>query len=287
MTSKKKILIADDSESNLRVMEEILKHLGYNYDSASNGIEVMQKARENTYDAAILDCVMPEKTGVEATREIKEMVKQGKIPYLPIIGVSASVYPNQIEEYYKAGMDAFLPKPVSQERIKSTLESFLEKSKSPDGSSRNNDNTVADYNEVLNKGLDFINNNAEIFYLRFLEHFMNSSVAIQEAFENTDIDRQVRMLKLATIEMVIFSAEKKATPHLQQMAEQHRNINSINEVHFEYFIDSIIKALKDLYKGYDESCNIAWRVALTPGIEFMKHYRKASSKTEEKSAKAG
>jgi CheY-like chemotaxis protein len=112
-----RILIADDNYINRRVLCLFLKRLGYEVTSTENGRECLQAVIKGNYDLLLTDIDMPEMTGIECTNRIRE----AKIP-LYITAISASAPFLTPEEYLKAGMDGFMPKPVDFTALKKELQ---------------------------------------------------------------------------------------------------------------------------------------------------------------------
>jgi len=114
-----KILLAEDDRSNQLVMTAVLGHLGYYYlDVVANGQEVLDALDKVAYDVVIMDILMPEIDGIEATRRIRE--KYGKKPW--IIGMTAQVLSEYEERGMEAGMNDYMTKPAEAEMIKAALQ---------------------------------------------------------------------------------------------------------------------------------------------------------------------
>ncbi len=102
------ILLAEDDATNQKVAMLMLKRLGYNADAVSNGREAIQATKRQKYDLVLMNIVMPEIDGLEATREIRKLGQNG----LKIIAITAYVFPGAREMCMDAGMDDYIPKPV-------------------------------------------------------------------------------------------------------------------------------------------------------------------------------
>ena len=105
----KKILIAEDNDSNFILMTYILKKY-YQFERAKNGQEAVEMAEKNTYDIVLMDIKMPIMDGLEATKAIKE-----KFPNLPIIALTANAFDSDRQLALEAGCNDFLSKPVSSD----------------------------------------------------------------------------------------------------------------------------------------------------------------------------
>jgi CheY-like chemotaxis protein len=115
----KKILIAEDNDSNFILMTYILKKY-YQFERAKNGQEAVEMAEKNTYDIVLMDIKMPIMDGLEATKAIKE-----KFPNLPIIALTANAFDSDRQLALEAGCNDFLSKPVSSELCLQTIKKFV------------------------------------------------------------------------------------------------------------------------------------------------------------------
>lgn len=116
------ILIAEDEDSNFKYMEIALRKSGVNILRAKNGNEAIQLVKDHTeIDLILMDIKMPEKNGLEATREIKQMKND-----IPIIALTAYAMANDREMSLEAGCDDYISKPVRRNRIYSVLSNFLD-----------------------------------------------------------------------------------------------------------------------------------------------------------------
>ncbi len=111
---KRRILIADDSETNRAVLSGLLKPLGFALSECSNGIEALDMLGKMPCDLLLTDLRMPEMDGFELIRQIRA---NPAFSQMKIIAVSASVMSHKREESLNAGADDFLPKPVQEKDL--------------------------------------------------------------------------------------------------------------------------------------------------------------------------
>jgi CheY-like chemotaxis protein len=118
------ILIAEDNEINQLVFGQILNGLGLSYRIASNGRTVVEMYRSLKPKLILMDVSMPEMNGYEATRAIRaaEALSGGRTP---IIGVTAHALKGDRDKCIEAGMDDYLPKPVSPDRLGAKIGTWL------------------------------------------------------------------------------------------------------------------------------------------------------------------
>ena len=115
----KKILVAEDNDSNFILMTYILKKY-YEYDRAKNGREAVDMIESGTFDMVLMDIKMPILDGLEATKAIKE-----KHPDLPIVALTANAFDSDRQLAMQAGCNDFLSKPVSSELCLKTIRKFI------------------------------------------------------------------------------------------------------------------------------------------------------------------
>lgn len=115
----KKILVAEDNDSNFILMTYILKKY-YQFDRAKNGQEAVEKVESGDYDIVLMDIKMPVMDGLEATKKIKE-----KHPELPVVALTANAFDSDRQLAFDAGCDDFLSKPVSSDLCLKTIRKFV------------------------------------------------------------------------------------------------------------------------------------------------------------------
>ena len=128
-----------------------------------------------------------------------------------------------------------------------------------------------DYNEIFNDSFQFIQNTKNQFYDLFYENFISNSPEIKNKFKSVDLTKQKLMLKESIIHTVQFSFNKIAEPYLIKIAQIHYQLN-IEPYMFNLFMEAIITALSQCYPKFDNHCALAWRITLSPGLEFMKYF---------------
>lgn len=115
------ILIAEDHESNYRLIESILKK-DYNLVHAWNGEEAVSLFKETDPQIILMDINMPIMDGYEATNEIRKLSKR-----VPIIAVTAFAYASDEQRVMENGFDAYMAKPINANQLKKQINSMLTK----------------------------------------------------------------------------------------------------------------------------------------------------------------
>ncbi len=126
--SKLRILIADDNLVNQKVALKQLYNLGYDADVVANGVEVLQLLEKVPYDLILIDCQMPVLDGYQTTQEINrrfnvETLSATSLHRRPIVvAMTANAMKQDQQRCLDAGMDDYLSKPVSKEKLAAILE---------------------------------------------------------------------------------------------------------------------------------------------------------------------
>ena len=120
-----RILLAEDDVLNQEVTLALLSESGLIIDIAHDGKQAVEMAGATAYDLILMDVLMPNMNGLDATRAIRKQLG-GK--YIPILAMTASVFEDDKSLCFTAGMNDFIPKPVNPELLYSTLLHWLGKS---------------------------------------------------------------------------------------------------------------------------------------------------------------
>ena len=109
---KKRILIAEDNELNMKLMKDLLSIKGYDVTCVYDGEQALQAIKKNDFDLVLLDMQMPKKSGYEVLQEVKKKI--------PTIIVSAYARPEEIEKAKQFDHIDYITKPIN-------VSSFLNK----------------------------------------------------------------------------------------------------------------------------------------------------------------
>ncbi len=104
------ILLAEDNRVNQQVALLMLEQLGYRADAVSNGLEVLESLRRQSYDVVLMDVQMPQMDGLSATRQIHQEQPPQQRPQ--IIAITAYATQDNWEQCLAAGMDDYISKPI-------------------------------------------------------------------------------------------------------------------------------------------------------------------------------
>lgn len=126
----RRLLVAEDNELNREIAVYLLQEAGAVVDQAADGkeaVEMFAASAPGTYDAVLMDVMMPELDGLAATRAIRGMDRPDA--QLPIIAMTANLFDEDVEACLAAGMDAHIPKPLEAGRMIKTIAEWLERKK--------------------------------------------------------------------------------------------------------------------------------------------------------------
>lgn len=120
MVERLNILLVEDNLLNQRIVTFSLKKYNHEVTIANNGVEAIEKFKENKYDVILMDIMMPIMDGLEATVKIREIENMNNIPSrTPIIALTANTMDNDRDKCISYGMDEFMAKPFDIEKLKS------------------------------------------------------------------------------------------------------------------------------------------------------------------------
>lgn len=121
-----KVLLVEDNELNLEIAEVILEEQGVVVTSVENGqlaVEMFEKNPAGTFDAILMDIMMPVMDGITAAKIIRAM-NRADAKTIPILAMTANAYDDDIRRTKEAGMNAHLSKPINPDTLLKTLEQF-------------------------------------------------------------------------------------------------------------------------------------------------------------------
>jgi len=116
-----KILVAEDHHLSQKVIKGMLARLGLEATTVSNGVEVVDAAKNNRYDLILMDCDMPEMNGFDATKNIRSWEKENNKQETPIIALTAHIMDEHKEKSLACGMNAHLSKPIELSELRDTI----------------------------------------------------------------------------------------------------------------------------------------------------------------------
>ena len=121
------VLCVDDSEDNTFIVEKFLEKSEFKVTTVHSGPEAISLFETKPYALILMDSQMPELDGNESTRRIRKIEEEKQLNRTAIVAFSASATPEEIQTAMDAGSDGYLTKPVTKEKLLSTLRETLSK----------------------------------------------------------------------------------------------------------------------------------------------------------------
>ena len=118
-----KLLMAEDNELNAEIAETVLTDAGAHVTVVNNGqeaVDTFQKNPEGTFDAILMDVMMPVLDGIEATKTIRALDRPDA-KMIPIIAMTANAFEEDVKKCIDAGMNAHLAKPLQVDKVLETI----------------------------------------------------------------------------------------------------------------------------------------------------------------------
>lgn len=118
----KSILVVEDNELNMKLFHDLLEAQGYNVLQSRDGMEALKVARMHKPDLILMDIQLPEVSGLEVTKWLKE---DEELRSIPVIAVTAFAMKGDEEKIREGGCEAYISKPISVVNFLETVEKFL------------------------------------------------------------------------------------------------------------------------------------------------------------------
>ena len=120
--SSKKVLIVEDNDLNMKLFNDLLEAHGYHTLQTRDGVEALKLARQHRPDLILMDIQLPEISGLEVTKWLKE---DDDLRAIPVIAVTAFAMKGDEEKIRGGGCEAYIAKPISVASFLRTVERFL------------------------------------------------------------------------------------------------------------------------------------------------------------------
>jgi two-component system, cell cycle response regulator DivK len=116
------ILIVEDNELNMKLFHDLLEAHGYKTLQTRNGIDAIALARKHRPDLIVMDIQLPEVSGLDVTKWLKE---DDSLRHIPIVAVTAFAMKGDEERIREGGCEAYVSKPISVSRFLETIRQFI------------------------------------------------------------------------------------------------------------------------------------------------------------------
>lgn len=118
----KSILIVEDNELNMKLFSDLLEAHGYRVIQTRDGLSALDLARRHKPDLVLMDIQLPEVSGIEVTKWMKEA---DDLKHIPVIAVTAFAMKGDEEKIKEGGCEAYISKPISVLSFLQTIDGFL------------------------------------------------------------------------------------------------------------------------------------------------------------------
>ena len=120
---KKKVLIVEDNDLNLKLFRDLLEAHGYETYETKDGMEALSLARNVRPDLILMDIQLPEISGLDITKRLKN---DEDVRHIPVVAVTAFAMKDDEEMILNAGCEAYMSKPISIPTFLETVRRFLD-----------------------------------------------------------------------------------------------------------------------------------------------------------------
>lgn len=118
----KRVMIVEDNELNMKLFNDLLEAQNYETIQTSNGLEALDLAKQHRPDLILMDIQLPEVSGLEVTKWLKE---DDELARIPVIAVTAFAMKGDEERIRQGGCEAYISKPISVMKFLETVKSYL------------------------------------------------------------------------------------------------------------------------------------------------------------------
>ena len=122
MNMTKTVLIVEDNELNMKLFHDLLDAHGYNILQTRNGRDALELAQKNHPDLILMDIQLPEISGLEVTKWLKE---DNTLRNIPVVAVTAFAMKGDEERIREGGCEAYIAKPISVPNFLDTIRQYI------------------------------------------------------------------------------------------------------------------------------------------------------------------
>lgn len=120
--NQKKVLIVEDNELNMKLFHDLLDAQGYETFQTGEGLAALTLARQHRPDLILMDIQLPEISGLEVTKWLKE---DDELSHIPVVAVTAFAMKGDEERIREGGCEAYISKPISVTHFLDTVRRYL------------------------------------------------------------------------------------------------------------------------------------------------------------------
>ena len=189
---KANVLVVEDNEVNQMVVSGMLENMGCETTIAENGQAALDILYDNSFDIILMDINMPVLNGREAT--IQYRINEADNVRVPIIALTANILPEDVKTYYQAGMDDYISKPFTADKLREIFDKWIpdrkNEGKAKPGDKINESKSAAT-DEPLHLDNMMINSLKELMgdaYIELVNTYISRSLELKNAIMNNTDD---------------------------------------------------------------------------------------------------
>ena len=120
--TQKKVLIVEDNELNMKLFRDLLEAHDINTIETHDGMKVLDIARDNKPDLILMDIQLPQISGLDVTKMLKE---DDELKHIPVIAVTAFAMKGDEEKIRNGGCEDYLSKPITVNKLIETIQKYI------------------------------------------------------------------------------------------------------------------------------------------------------------------
>lgn len=251
---KRRILLAEDDQINQHMTKLFLTKSGYHVDVASNGHQALKLLEENDYALVLMDCMMPELSGYEATAIIRNPASSVRNHKIPVIALTANALREDRDNCLAAGMDDYLAKPIEVTKVLEILKKWVP----VDSEAAEDTRAGADRNVIFDKKELVARSMGDLELSRYIATiFMENAPEYLKAIRGALAAKDVGALRQSSHKL----KGAAATMALLELAEAARRFEEMAETGG---MDTVPQFLPALEKNFEEACQALQSFILAP-----------------------
>lgn len=191
------VLLVEDNEVNQMVAQGMLENMGCKVSIAENGQLALDVLKKNMFDIVLMDINMPVLNGCDTTAQFRALEEEKE--HMPIIALTANVMKEDVDGYYKAGMDDHLSKPFTANKLRDILNKWIPQSKVEQEIIQTN---ISSDTDTSNLDVGMINNLKEMMgegYNELVDTYISRSLDLKEAIINNKDDIEKLILDVHSL----------------------------------------------------------------------------------------
>ena len=244
------VLLVDDMEINRSLTRAMLEKYNCSVQEAESGIKAVELYEDDVFDLVLMDINMPGISGDEAVRRIKRNYKKANSCF---VGLSANVLEDEKDKYIELGLDDYLAKPITFEKLSQGLKKWFDFNKA-------NDYYINTNSFLINE--EKINTNAELLggsekFISYIDKFLNHNQKIWEELNFSFKENEIEQLKENFHKLSGIAVSIGASGYYEILNVAYSIAQSGGQISEEEFL-VLINSSKEVEKGMNQ-IKVKWQ----------------------------